>query len=145
MLLGDAYEAHFTLRVPMRVYKKHDIAPNRIVGKFYQTGNVRKISRLRLFFPLRKRQGQLGIHHQLTERKYAVHVRFSSTWKRGQTVRFISLTGNFTKRLMSWKCHFPDSFPDFGYTQGKLNIHRHIKHQENMPFISRFLAHSKRD
>ena len=46
---------------------------------FYQTVNVRKISRSWLVFPLRKRQGQLGIHHYLTEGKYAVHVTLSST------------------------------------------------------------------
>ena len=50
---------------------------------FYQTVNVRKISRSWLVFPLRKRQGQLGIHHHLTEGKYAVHVTLSSTWKTG--------------------------------------------------------------
>ena len=50
---------------------------------FYQTVNVRKISRSWLVFQLRKRQGQLGIHHHLTEGKYAVHVTLSSTWKTG--------------------------------------------------------------
>ena len=55
---------------------------------FYQTVNVRKISRSWLVFQLRKRQGQLGIHHHLTEGKYAVHVTLSSTWKTGLNSSF---------------------------------------------------------
>ena len=55
---------------------------------FYQTVNVRKISRSWLVFQLRKRQGQLGIHHQLTEGKYAVHVTLSNTWKTGLNSSF---------------------------------------------------------
>ena len=37
--------------------------------------------------------------------------------KRGWTARFLSLTGNFTKRLMSWKYHVPESFPTSGNTR----------------------------
>ena len=71
---------------------------------FYQTVNVRKISRSWLVFQLRKRQGQLGIHHHLTEGKYAVHVTLSSTWKTGLNSSFSLVNRKFyTKRLMSWK------------------------------------------
>ena len=44
---------------------------------FYQTVNVRKISRSWLVFPLRKRQGQLGIHHHFNNRGkicYSCHI-----------------------------------------------------------------------
>ena len=62
---------------------------------FYQTVNVRKISRSWLVFPLRKRQGQLGIHHHLTEGKYAVHVTLSSTWKTGLNSSFSLVNRKF--------------------------------------------------
>ena len=62
---------------------------------FYQTVNVRKISRSWLVFPLRKSQGQLGIHHQLTERKHAVRVTFSSTWKTGLNSSFCVVNRKF--------------------------------------------------
>ena len=62
---------------------------------FYQTVNVRKISRSWLVFQLRKRQGQLGIHHHLTEGKYAVHVTLSSTWKTGLNSSFSLVNQKF--------------------------------------------------
>ena len=62
---------------------------------FYQTVNVRKISRSWLVFQLRKRQGQLGIHHHLTEGKYAVHVTLSSTWKTGLNSSFSLVNRKF--------------------------------------------------
>ena len=61
---------------------------------FYQTVNVRKISRSWLVFQLRKRQGQLGNHH-LTEVKYAVHVTLSSTWKTGLNSSFSLVNRKF--------------------------------------------------
>ena len=46
-------------------------------------------------FQLRKRQGQLGIHHHLTEGKYAVHVTLSSTWKTGLNSSFSLVNRKF--------------------------------------------------
>ena len=114
--------------------------------KFYQTVNVRKISRSWLVFPLRKSQGQLGIYHPLTEGKCAVRVTFSSTWKTGLNSSFSLVnrkfyhTVNVVKILRSWLLF------RLRITQGKLNIHRPVtwpgKHAVH--FTSCSLAH-KRD
>ena len=90
--------------------------------KFYQTVNVRKISRSWLVFPL----GQLGIYHQLTEGKCAVRVTFSSTWKTGLNSSFSLVNRKFyhkvnvVKILRSWLLF------RLRITQGKLNIHRPV-------------------
>ena len=89
---------------------------------FYQTVNVRKISRSWLVFPL----GQLGIYHQLTEGKCAVRVTFSSTWKTGLNSSFSLVNRKFyhkvnvVKILRSWLLF------RLRITQGKLNIHRPV-------------------
>ena len=111
-LTPGKYAVYFTFSSRRKTWLNS--ALSLVKRKFYQTINVRKISRAWLVFPLRKSQGQLDIYHQLTEGKCAVRVTFSSTWKTGLNSSFSLVNRNFTTRLMSWKYYVPDSFFDFG-------------------------------
>ena len=76
-----------------------------------------------LVFPLRKSQGQLGIHHQLTERKHAVHVTFSSTWKTGLNSSFCVVNRKFHHTVNVVKMSRSRLLFRLWVTPGKLNIH----------------------
>ena len=92
-LTPGKYAVYFTFSSTRKTWLNS--ALSLVKRTFYQTVNVRKISRSWLVFPLRKRQGQLGIHHHLTEGKYAVHVTLSSTWKTGLNSSFSLVNRKF--------------------------------------------------
>ena len=93
LLTPGKYAVYFTFSSTRKTWLNSALS---LVNRtFYQTVNVRKISRSWLVFQLRKRQGQLGIHHHLTEGKYAVHVTLSSTWKTGLNSSFSLVNQKF--------------------------------------------------
>ena len=93
-LTPGKYAVYFTFSSTRKTWLNSS-ALSLVNRTFYQTVNVRKISRSWLVFQLRKRQGQLGIHHHLTEGKYAVHVTLSSTWKTGLNSSFYLVNRKF--------------------------------------------------
>ena len=92
-LTPGKYAVYFTFSSTRKTWLNS--ALSLVKRTFYQTVNVRKISRSWLVFQLRKRQGQLGIHHHLTEGKYAVHVTLFSTWKTGLNSSFSLVNQKF--------------------------------------------------
>ena len=123
-LTPGKYAVYFTFSSRRKTWLNS--ALSLVKRKFYQTVNVRKISRSRLVFPLRKSQGQLGIYHQLTEGKCAVRVTFSSTWKTGLNSLFSLVNQKFYHKVNVVKIFCSWLLFRLRVTQGKLNIHRPV-------------------
>ena len=124
-LTPGKYAVYFTFSSTRKTWLNS--ALSLVKRTFYQTVNARKISRSRLLFPLRKRQGQLGIHHHLTEGKYAIHVT-SSTWKTGLNSLFSLVNQKFYQTVnvvkISRSCILFRHRVTQGKLPGKLNFHR---------------------
>ena len=71
-LTPGKYAVYFTFSSTRKTWLNS--ALSLVKRTFYQTVNVRKISRSWLVFQLRKRQGQLGIHRHLTEGEFLVSI-----------------------------------------------------------------------
>ena len=124
-LTPGKYAVYFTFSSTRKTWLNS--ALSLVKRTFYQTVNVRKISRSWLVFQLRKRQGQLGIHHHLTEGKYAIHVT-SSTWKTGLNSLSCLVNRKFYQTVnvvkISRSCILFRHRVTQGKLPGKLNFHR---------------------